>query len=272
MIHKPICGAYPDALFCKQHGIVGRWLFNERGSKIIDVCRNFNTGAISGAAWVGSKMGGGLRFDGSDDYANIGRTHQRYIDYNKAFTISFHFTFNTYSSTTHHCFAGQIRHKGSGTYDDLTIRINPSDQIEFWLFSSPVNATQDGYTYISSAISVVTGKPYHLVCTYNGGNTTTSGNIYLDGKSIYSSTTDYSAITQSIYQTGLLLEQDLWIGRRNWTTPDMPFPGIIDQVIIANRAWTLDEISKFNKNPWCGLISSTQFTSEYSQMAALGAD
>ena len=61
-------------------------------------------------------------------------------------------------------------------------------------------------------------------------------------------------MTRSLYQSGFLLDQDLFIGSRNWTTPDLALPGIIDQIIIANRAWNKDEVTRFYNKPWFGMI------------------
>ncbi|MFZ7154013.1 MAG: LamG domain-containing protein [Bacteroidota bacterium] len=258
MMTKPMCGAYPDPLHCNSMGIVGRWLFNERGSRVVDVCRNFDAGAISGASWTGSKMGGGLRFDGSDDYVNIGTRGERYIDYNKPFTISAWLTFHTYASTSYHAVLGHVSQRGT-TYSDIEIRINPNDQWEFVFTQAPATNTQDGFHWIWAATVPVVGALYNLVFTYDGlNNYNNSVKFYLNGISQgASSGGNFGAITQSMYQSGFLQSHPLWVGRRNFGGGDMPFPGIIDQVIISNRVWIPDEVKSIYKNPWSGLICST---------------
>lgn len=264
-----MCGAYPDALFCKTYGIVGLWLFNEKGSKIIDVCRNFNTGAISGAAWTASKMGGGLRFDGSDDYANIGRTIQHYADYNKPFSIAVWFNMHTFSGAGTYSLMGAV-HQVGGVYDQFELNV-ASDKIRAIFLN--VGAGSDGWIWdTTSTIGGAVGKQFCVVWTYDGLNASTSPKMYINGINYaVTVTTNAGIITQSMWQAARL-DKDIWVGRRNFSTGDQPFPGTIDQMIISNRVWTQSDVTKFYRNPWCGLISSTQLQSESSQMAVMGAD
>ena len=55
-----------------KQGLVAHWKFDEgQGGKLIDTSGNGNHGTIHGAAWVTGRVGGGLRFDGVDDYVVI---------------------------------------------------------------------------------------------------------------------------------------------------------------------------------------------------------
>lgn len=267
MMTKPMCGAYPDALFCKTYGIVGRWLFNEKGTRINDCCRNFGKGAISGSVWTGSKMGGGLRFDGTDDYIAVSNW-QRHIDYNKPFSISIWVTFSAVAAS----YCSLIGVTDGGGYDAFEIRKSNSHRIEFVFWTSGGGA--NGYNWGSDVQSFVVGKQYNVTVTYNGTGNSTAAKIYLNGVSVYPGiiVNNFGDLVESLYTSGNLTSKDLWFGRRNYSTGDMPFPGTIDQIIIANRVWTQSDVNKFYRNPWCCLISSTQFQSESSQMAAMGAD
>jgi hypothetical protein len=54
-------------------GIIAHYKFNEGSGKILkDISGNGNDGKIVGAVYVPSPRGKALRFDGKDDYVNIG--------------------------------------------------------------------------------------------------------------------------------------------------------------------------------------------------------
>lgn len=264
-----MCGAYPDPLFCKDYGIVGRWLFNEKGSRLVDVCRNFSTGAISGATWTGSRMGGGLRFDGSDDYVNIGRRIQRYVDYNKPFTITIWYTLHTFSGAGTYSFIGTVNQIG-GLYDQFELNIT-SDKFRV-IMINVLSGNVDGRIWDSvSTIGHVINKQYCVTWVYDGLNAD-STEFYFNGVFANANlSSDYGNITRTIWQSGSLADKDLWVGRRNFSTGDQPFPGIIDQIIIANRVWTPDEVKTFYRKPWSGLISSSSYDTAKTHMEVIGA-
>lgn len=255
MMTKPMCGAYPDPLHCNSMGIVGRWLFNERGSRVVDVCRNFDAGAISGATWTGSKSGGGLRFDGSDDYVNIGKRIQRYVDYNKPFSIGAWFTFHTFSGSGTYSLFGAA-HQHLGFFDQLELTIN-ADKVRAILTNVGAGSSDGRIWDTTNSQGMGTSGKYFVAWVYNGLNATNSTAFYFNGQNqAVTVTTNIGDITQSIWQPSRL-DKDIWVGRRNYSTGDQPFPGIFDQIVIANRIWAADEVKKMYQNPWSGLICST---------------
>jgi len=69
---KPPVGSQIDWGHPLAKGLVGCWLFNEEGGKIIeDISGNDNDGAMVNAVWSGGKSGTGLYFDTSTDYVNL---------------------------------------------------------------------------------------------------------------------------------------------------------------------------------------------------------
>ena len=53
-------------------GLIAHWKFDEgKGNKLIDYSGNHNDGIIHGARWTKGRVGGGLEFDGKDDYIEI---------------------------------------------------------------------------------------------------------------------------------------------------------------------------------------------------------
>ena len=68
-----------------ESSLIGYWKFNEgSGTTVEDSSGNGNDGTINGdATWTTGKNGGGLDFDGLDDYVDVGD-----IDLTDAFTIA----------------------------------------------------------------------------------------------------------------------------------------------------------------------------------------
>ncbi|MCK4626869.1 MAG: heparinase II/III family protein, partial [Phycisphaerae bacterium] len=53
-------------------GLVACWKFDEgKGNRLLDTSGNGNHGTIHGATWTKGRVGGGLRFDGVDDYVEV---------------------------------------------------------------------------------------------------------------------------------------------------------------------------------------------------------
>ena len=53
-------------------GLIAHWKFDEgKGNKLIDYSGNHNDGIIHGPRWTKGRVGGGLEFDGKDDYIEI---------------------------------------------------------------------------------------------------------------------------------------------------------------------------------------------------------
>lgn len=234
-------------------GLVAYWLFNE-GSGTVTTDVNGKPGTLNNfttAGWTGSINGGGLRFDGTDDYVNIGTVLQKYVDYNKPFSIAMWFTFHTYSSTVYHELLGHLVQRGTA-YAGVEIRIDPNDVWEVYFVQAPAINTQNGFywRWVSKVAAPEVGKQYMIVFNYDGGNASSSGIIYMNGVNWGSEIwSDYGAITSSIYDSGYLLDKDLWIGRRNFSTGDMPFAGIIDALRVYNRVLHTDEIKTLYTQP-----------------------
>ncbi|MCK4624993.1 MAG: hypothetical protein KAV00_06770, partial [Phycisphaerae bacterium] len=53
-------------------GLIACWKFDEaKGDRLLDTSGNGNHGTIHGATWTKGRVGGGLRFDGVDDYVEV---------------------------------------------------------------------------------------------------------------------------------------------------------------------------------------------------------
>ncbi len=71
-------------------GLISHWAFDEGSGGIATDSAGPNAGSLhNGAAWVGGRQNGALRFDGVNDYVNI--PHHASLDLSNAFTISLWF-------------------------------------------------------------------------------------------------------------------------------------------------------------------------------------
>ncbi|MCK4623902.1 MAG: heparinase II/III family protein [Phycisphaerae bacterium] len=59
----------------EKEGLIACWRFDEgKGDRLLDASGNDNHGRIHGATWTDGRFGGGLRFDGVDDYVQVPRS------------------------------------------------------------------------------------------------------------------------------------------------------------------------------------------------------
>jgi len=267
LITKPRPGVQVDWGHPLNRGKVAWYLMNEGGGgAIYDTTKKSSYAAlISGATWSGSPTGGGLKFDGTDDYVNIGTAFQDTVDYNKPFSLVFWFDFHTYSSTAYHCLMGHVAQRGTA-YADIEIRINPNDQFECVFHSSPAPGVTDGYGWTTPVLTIKTNTPYCLVWTYDGSNIGAGGKVYFNGIDQAVTASDQGAITESLYQSGYLLGKALWLGRRNFGSGDYPFPGTIDQVMLYDRVLSNSEVINLYSQPLAGLLWPVDKSSIYSPL------
>lgn len=251
---KPKPGIQLNRAHPLAQGLEAYWPMNEgSGTVTRDVVggkpgtlTNFALAGSSTSGWTGTRMGGGLRFDGTDDYVNIGTDYQKYIKYDKSFSVSIWFTFSAVAAS-YYSLIGAVR--DTGGYDSFEIRKSSSHRIEFLLWTYAGGGNTNGYNWGSDVQTFIVGKLYNVTVTYNGTGTSTAGNIYINGNSVYSGTivNNFGDLTSSF--SAQLDGIDLWIGRRNYTSPDMPFPGVIDSVRFYNRVLNQSEIQILMTNP-----------------------
>lgn len=228
-----------DNTFTKDSGLTGlvaRWHMDEgSGSSTIgDSSSNSNNGTITGAAWIGTDGGGwfdrddvgfssgaSLNFDGLNDYVTVADDDT--LDLNQLtitgwITTSDDVTNNRFilskwaESPNHKSYAVYI---GAGQANFLTS--NDGDL--------------NGDTLSGGAIAINT--LYHIAVTFDGN----TKKIFINGSESNSglwANTIYSGTSPVI------------IGNRNTSTTNY-FKGIIDEVLIYNRALTPEEIKALSQ-------------------------
>ncbi|RZN42511.1 MAG: DUF11 domain-containing protein [Methanosarcinales archaeon] len=200
-------------------GLVAEWRFDEgSGSVLVDSSGNGNDGVIYGATWVEGKCEGALRFDGVDDYVDCGS------DASLEFGTST-FTIETWVKTTDTTTDGW---KGIvGRWDDSN---------GYWLQYAPSTGAWafgwHGSTFLNPTKRIGDGNWHHVVSKRVG---LTSAELYIDGAFIGSRT--------DLPRTSSDTIDPLSMGRLS-SGYGRYFKGIIDEVLIYNRALTAEEIKQ----------------------------
>ena len=208
---KPPLGIPIDPSHPLAKGLVGYWPMLENGGVITqDASLNGNTGTIVGATWVAGKFGPCLSFDGSD-VVTTGVTFN-----NPQFTYSFWAKSNVATGGPYYAlFEGAARTRNIGIKE----------------------ATYKWQVWENKLIgdnAIVAGTWYHVVYTHNG----TTGKLYID------------AIEEDSKEYSLLSGGAFGIGAYNPASPAYNFNGLIDDVMLYNRALSAREIADLYTNPF----------------------
>lgn len=242
---KPSVGAQLNRAHPLSKDIIGYWLFNERnGTKVYDISGYNNNGTLnnfglSGATsnWAGSPMGGGLFFDGTNDYVNCGSNSILQPKSNEL-TIMAWVTPNGFEN--YEPIVCRRQSNGSGTYNIAT---KSNGKLTMWLYTDAGNRSYDG----SGVATLVAGKPVCLTLTYSmGGGLKGYVNGIYDGGQAANNSPMY-AITDPLY-----------FGYDQFRTT-VTFNGKIDKVIMYSRELSNYEINILCANPHISIMSSPQY-------------
>ncbi|MBU4331975.1 LamG domain-containing protein, partial [Patescibacteria group bacterium] len=217
-------------------GPVGQWDFDEgKGTKAYDKSANANTGTLTNMEqtdWVPGKIGTGLRFDGVEDYAEIGQDNSLLLDKGGTLTAWVYIK-NWDSASTYTSYTNSILSKCTsaswlschyqllGVLSDNSIRL------------SMTNGTSGLETNGPSTGNLSINKWYHIVATWN----TTDKCIYTNGNQI-------QCIQTAIMPTPTATS--VCIGCvKDWDSSRVIlFDGLIDDVRIYNYALTPFQIAQ----------------------------
>jgi hypothetical protein len=195
------------------YGLVDWWDFNEANGLIAHDLVGHNDGnLLGGPVWTTGKIGGGLQFDGTNDYLNCGSGPSNYDN----ITVSVWMKTSTYGTLVSNCYNSY----SYGTWYALY-----SGSIEIG------DNSHGGYKYLDFKTPTLDGLWHHIVYTKDGVNHT----VYVDG----------SLDQQFISNADISWNVPFFIGR--WSTSVMNaswFKGIIDEVRIYNRALTAEEVAQ----------------------------
>ncbi len=205
------------ASFAAEPNLVAWWQFDEgTGTIAYDSAGSNDGNLVNGPVWTTGKIGGGLSFDGTDDYVNCGSGASNYDN----ITVSAWMKTSTFGALV----SNHYYYNSYGTW--------------YTLFSNVIEIgdnSQGGYKYLTFNTPTLDGLWHHVVYTKNGINHA----IYVDG-SLDQQFTSNADISQNV---------PLFIGRKWITSNSNPwlFNGIIDDVRIYDRALSAEEIYALSK-------------------------
>lgn len=168
---------------------------------------------------VAGKTGGAMRFDGVNDYVNVGDIASLDFGVGQDFAISFWYKINSTSGGP-----PIFKRQESGG----------NEGYQFTYAGTFVIDATAGQIALTPSPTLTIGVWHHLVGLRNG----TTAQLFIDGV-LNGSTTNV------IVDDSLTTAQPLWFGRHldSWTSPDY-LSGSIDQVRIYNRALSATEVKQ----------------------------
>jgi len=202
--------------------VIGYWKFEEGNGNITkDWCGKKNHGDIVGAKWTEGIHGGGLEFDGNNDYVDLSNTGQFHFDGDFSLECWFRPKSDLFQTDYTIVYSG---YSGNPTsYCSLYIH-HVTRKITFVLKDNLDTA----YHNIDSDVSIEKNRWYHAVVLRNNGNVL----LYVNGElQVNESTTELDIINS---------DGDLYIGSNRGVIQF--FNGSIDEVRISNIARTPEEI------------------------------
>jgi hypothetical protein len=229
---KPKPGAQIDPAHPLSKGLVGYWLFNEgAGSRANDISGYGNHGTLKNMApnaqnsgWVGSKLGGALNFDGTDDCINCG------IDSSLGLTAEFTIvctikpaTINNYDTIIG---KSVFRwHLGLHGNSGIQVYVNNANEL-----STPAN-------------TIIVENEYHVVWVHSQSY---GDLIFIDG---------VESASGDLPDVGADPTQLITIGADNGAG-GYRYHGNINHVMIYDRALSESEIEQLYQDPSCNLLTS----------------
>jgi len=236
---KPPPGCSIDYGHTINRGLVGYWMFNEKGGLRLNDCFNNNYGTLTSTTWTGSPQGGALKFDGSTSYGLF--TNEANFDQVNYLSVS---TWLYKASATANVVALAKSNSGAvaGNGWILDYAGFTAGQIEFAVIGSP--------HYLFGGAAINTNQWYHVVGIFNA---TLSGNakvsMYING---VPRTLTYNNNAGNVPSTIGLNDTNISIG--SYANTNNKWDGNIDQTRIYNRIITRAEAVQLYSQPNIGLL------------------
>ena len=228
-----------DSLVCSaasgaSQALIGKWNFDDGAGKIAtDLSGHNNDATVNGASWADGISGKALRFDGIDDFVDVGN-----LDVSGSeLTITFWAKADSFIGRRSD---NRLISKSTGeaaddhywmvsTYKDANDNASQT-RLRFRL-KTGTNSQRSGTTTLivdSSLGTIDAGAWFHAAVTYDGSTM----KIYQNGVEV--------ASTAKTGNIGVDPAVGVNIGRN--PDGDKPWDGLIDEVMIYNRALLGDEI------------------------------
>jgi methionine-rich copper-binding protein CopC len=220
-------------------GLVGAWSFNAgAGTSLADSSGRGNNGTVSGATWATGFFGGGLRFDGVDDWVTVNDAAS--LDLTNGMTLE-----------------AWVR-PTAGDWRNVIIKERP-DGLAYALYSSNSSGVPEADVHISGDQSVVAEAEIpmnqwaHLAATYDGQAVT----LYVNGTpaGTRNAPGNVTASTSPLRFGG----NSVW---------GEFFQGVIDEIRIYNRPLSQGEINVDLSTPIGGSLENVPPTVSVSAPAS----
>ncbi len=196
---------------------ISYWKFDEGSGTTAYDSAGDNNGIIYGAQWTTGQIDGALSFDGAGDYVNCGSDSS--FDFTDAITIGAWVKRPNFE--THGVIAGKTNGNSVTAGYGLFSYIGG---LEFNFYSN-------GWRRTTPLVSVSANEWHHVVGTFDGND----AYLYVDG----GQSASLGYVGTIIPATGHSLHIGYW--RPRWPSY---FNGIIDDVVILNRALSPEEINQ----------------------------
>ena len=221
---------YDQQLAGNEFGLQGYYRFDDdqKGTEVLDLTSNANHGTINGGADFKPDLGNALKFDGTDDFVNVGGTS----------------TFAT--GTGDFTYEAWIRTSNTSDYQEIFSAGN-LDNLGESLFYVETGTGKLAFTVRGhgtpgaaiSAQSVADGEWHHVAVTYDGAG---NAKLYIDGK-----TDGSSSLLGGTNITGT----NARIGTQSTNTGEF-FKGDIADVRVWDDVRTEPELLEFSNQPLTG--------------------
>ncbi|MDD3461918.1 MAG: LamG domain-containing protein [Mesotoga sp.] len=223
-INRPLPGAQINHSHPLAKGLVGCWLMNEQaGIRCIDSSLYNNHGTMVGfGVPANSRSSQGVKFDGTNDYINLGNT--------TSLNITGPMTIEAWINTNDIVGTHEIVVKEISSADTQYSLRTTDDDLEFVI--------HDGSQKIAKYANIIQiGMWYHVIGMLNKSNLS----VYVNGV--------IGSILGTI-GTQTTNTEKVGIGARRPTTPSLFFNGNINKVSIYNRVLNKDEVKELYINPY----------------------
>ena len=201
--------------------VEGSWHIDEGyGGYVYDSSGNSNTGTIVNAGWTDGKFGKALAFDGSTAYVNVGNPSSL----NQAFShlsVAAWVKFDSFTDSNENIAVSKDGDDGRSW--DIGV-LGSSHSAFMCVFTS------DGYACSDSGTTLTTDVWYFLAGVYDGSNVKIYVNNTLED-------TDNLTGTVNTNPTDVFFARRAYSGLESWVD------GIIDEVLIIDKALSTEEIS-----------------------------
>jgi len=263
MLAKPLPGIMLDPLHPLSKGLVGFWLFNEgSGDLAYDISGYGNPGTLKnmlpntqGSKWQGSRFGGGLAFDGTDDYVNI--PDSNIWDLTGDYTITIWLKRASFDITVSEIAIGRMTSDSTWWHTPYSVAFEADvGDRDKPVFSIQQSAGAWECVYSNEAI---TDMNWHYIVGIKEGAYL---RIYVDGT--LRNSANVGTGDPYLTNTPLLIGAAYTSGSYGF------FNGTIDEVGIYHRALSAEEIKQLYRDPFCNLLQVPAWQRYVSSAAVIG--